>query len=65
MQVQTHQDALNAWSFARLRAPTELAGLVDSYCDYSETTGGFSTRRELPHAEGVLIINLVSKSVSH
>ena len=36
----------------------ELAGHLHGYSDYWERTGGFSTRRELPHAEGVLIVNL-------
>lgn len=55
---QQHADALNRWSFTRIAAPPALAGLIDGYCDYSESTTGFSTRRELPHAEGVLIFNL-------
>jgi AraC-like DNA-binding protein len=53
-----HDDGVNAWSMTRLRAASGFAGLVSGYCDYSERTPGFSTRRELPHAEGVLIINL-------
>jgi AraC-like DNA-binding protein len=53
-----HDDGVNAWSMTRLRAGADFAGLVAGYCDYSERTSGFSTRRELPHAEGVLIINL-------
>ncbi len=53
-----HDDGVNAWSMTRLRPPLELADLVGGYCDYGERTGGFSTRRELPHAQGVLIVNL-------
>jgi AraC-like DNA-binding protein len=53
-----HDDGVNAWSMTRLRVAPNLCGLIAGYCDYSERTQGFSTRRELPHAEGVLIINL-------
>jgi AraC-like DNA-binding protein len=53
-----HDDGVNAWSMTRLRAAPNLSGLIAGYCDYSERTQGFSARRELPHAEGVLIINL-------
>jgi AraC-like DNA-binding protein len=35
-----------------------MARIVTSYCCYTERTTGFTTRRELPHGEGVLIINL-------
>ncbi len=56
--VQRHDDGINAWAMARGAASPQLAGLVDGYCDYSERTPGFTTRRELPHPDGVLIINL-------
>lgn len=55
---QQHVDALNQWSFIRFAAPAALRGWIGGYCDYSEHTRGFTTRRELPHAEGVLILNL-------
>jgi AraC-like DNA-binding protein len=41
-----------------VRPAPRLLGMIDSYSDYSERTTGFSTRRELPHADGVMIINL-------
>jgi len=43
---------------ARIGPPPELDGLIAGYCDYRERTGGFTTHRELPHAEGVFIVNL-------
>lgn len=58
--TRTHTDPLNHGSSTDLRPPPALAHAVDGYCDYSETTAGFHTRRELPHAEGVLIVNLGS-----
>jgi hypothetical protein len=39
-------------------AVRELGGEVHGYTDYWERTRGFTVRRELPHAEGVLIVNL-------
>ena len=41
-----------------LRPPAVIADQIRSYCDYSEQTTSFNTRRELPHPEGVLIFNL-------
>lgn len=58
IRVDTYDDGINAWEMARIAAPTPLAGLIDSYSDYHERTGSFSVRRELPHAEGVMIVNL-------
>ena len=43
---------------ARVSAPPVLANDIYGYSDYWERTGSFTTRRELPHAEGVLIVNL-------
>lgn len=57
-RVDAHDDGVNAWSFARVSAPRHLHGLIDGYSVYSERTGTFDTRRELPHAEGVMIVNL-------
>ena len=58
IRLQVHGDGLNAWETARIAAPASLAGAIYGYSDYSERTGGFTVRRELPHAEGVLIVNL-------
>jgi AraC-like DNA-binding protein len=58
LSTNAHDDGVNAWAMARYAPPPELSGLVRSYCDYSERTGGFTSRRELPHGEGVFIINL-------
>jgi AraC-like DNA-binding protein len=58
IQVQEHDDGVNAWHNARISAPAELRDEIHGYSDYRERTRGFSSRRELPHAEGVLIVNL-------
>ena len=58
VDFQAHDDGVNAWQTARVAPPSELAHQIYGYSDYWERTGGFSTRRELPHAEGVLIVNL-------
>ena len=42
---------------AEYAAGPALRGLVHHYTDYWERTGGFSTRRELPIADGVMIFN--------
>ena len=55
-----HDDGVNCWAMQHFASAVPLTGLVHSYCDYSEQTRGFSTRRELPHPEGVLIFNLGS-----
>ena len=53
-----HDDGLNAWRTTRIAASSTLGRAVFGYGDYWERTGSFTTRRELPHAEGVLIVNL-------
>jgi len=53
-----HDDGLNAWSVAEYACGAGLRGLVHHYTDYWERTGSFSTRRELPIADGVMIFNL-------
>ncbi len=53
-----HDDSVDAWRTTRLSAAPHLADAVAGYADYWEQTGSFSVRRELPHAEGVLIVNL-------
>lgn len=58
IELQSHDDGVNAWRTARVAAPPELSDHIYGYSDYWERTGGFTTRRELPHAEGVLIVNL-------
>jgi AraC-like DNA-binding protein len=55
---RAHDDGVNCWATARIAPPRLLAGGIDAYEDYRERTGGFTTRREVPHAEAVLIINL-------
>jgi AraC-like DNA-binding protein len=57
-QESSHDDGVNAWSMARIAPPSDLVGLIYGYSDYRERTAGFATRRELPHAEGVFIVNL-------
>jgi AraC-like DNA-binding protein len=56
--VAAHRSDQNAWTVTRVAPPPALRGLVDHYADYQERVAGFTTRRELPHAEGVLIVNL-------
>lgn len=58
VRVDTHDDGINSWTMRRFAPPEALAGLIGGYTDYAERTAGFTTRRELPHGEGVLIINL-------
>jgi AraC-like DNA-binding protein len=60
VDIQTHDDGVNAWRTARISAPSALANEIYGYSDYWERTGGFTSRRELPHAEGVLLVNLGS-----
>jgi len=55
---RAHDDGLNAWSVAEYASGPALRGLVHHYTDYWERIGGFSTRRELPIADGVMIFNL-------
>ncbi len=54
----SHDDGLDAWRRTRIAAPPRLHGDIHGYADYWERTGGFTVRRELPHTEGVLIVNL-------
>jgi AraC-like DNA-binding protein len=56
-QLREYDDGVNAWRMLRATARPDLDGIAD-YTVYCESTGGFTTRRELPHCEGVLIINL-------
>lgn len=58
VQETSHDDGVNAWRTVRVAPAAALAGDVYGYADYAERTGGFTLRRELPHAEGVLIVNL-------
>jgi AraC-like DNA-binding protein len=58
VQTQSYDDGVNVWRTARIAPPPDLARDLYEYADYWERTGGFTTRRELPHAEGVLIVNL-------
>lgn len=55
---KSYSDEVNAWHTTRMAASSQLNGAVHGYADYWERTGGFTVRRELPHAEGVLIVNL-------
>ncbi|TWB12865.1 AraC-like DNA-binding protein [Nitrospirillum amazonense] len=57
VSIRRHDGARDAWHVASLAPPPVLSGLVDGYADYRERTS-FTTRRELPHAQAVLIINL-------
>lgn len=57
IRVDQFDDGVNAWSMARIAPPPALVGVVTAYSDYRETTGGFAARRELPNANGVLIVN--------
>jgi AraC-like DNA-binding protein len=54
----SYSDEVNAWRTTRMAASAQLEGEVHGYADYWERTRGFTMRRELPHAEGVLIVNL-------
>lgn len=56
--TRVHDDGVDAWRMTAITPPAQLLGLIDGYSDYAERTGSFTTRRELPHAQGVLLINL-------
>ncbi|MEO6216967.1 MAG: helix-turn-helix domain-containing protein [Sphingomonas sp.] len=56
--IRAHDDGVDSWRMADIAPPPLLAGLIDGYSDYAERTGSFTTRRELPHAQGVMIVNL-------
>jgi len=58
VRLTEHDDGVNRWRMAHVSPTAVLTGLIRGYCDYDETTGGFTTRRELPHGEGVVIVNL-------
>lgn len=58
LRVDAHNDGINSWEMQRFAPSGALTGLVGGYTDYVERTAGFTTRRELPHGEGVLIVNL-------
>jgi AraC-like DNA-binding protein len=58
VRAMVHDDGVNAWDAARIAPPAEIARDIYGYGDYWERTGSFTVRRELPHAEGVLIVNL-------
>ena len=58
IDVRLREGHVTSGSYVRIAPPPRLAGDIRGYCDYRETTGVVTTRRELPHAEGVLIINL-------
>jgi AraC-like DNA-binding protein len=58
--TRSHNDGQNAWHVAQIAPPAALAPHIQGYGDYTERTGTFTTRRELPHPDGVLIVNLGS-----
>lgn len=58
IRLHAHTGRADAWRQARIAPPANLAPDIFGYADYWERTGSFTTRRELPHAEGVLLINL-------
>jgi AraC-like DNA-binding protein len=43
---------------SRVAPAARISGVIDSYTFYQERTGGFTTRRELPHGGAVMIVNL-------
>ncbi|MEC4594330.1 AraC family transcriptional regulator [Nitrospirillum amazonense] len=57
LSIRRHDGLRDAWHVASLAPPPVLSGLVDGYAYYRERTS-FTTRRELPHAQAVLIVNL-------
>jgi AraC-like DNA-binding protein len=58
MSVRQHDDGVDRWCFAAASPAAHLTGAVRGYAHYTEHTTSFTTRRELPGTEGVLIINL-------
>ena len=58
VKVDAHDDGLNRWEITRLRPGLALHPSIASYSDYWEVSGSYTTRREMPGIEPVLIINL-------
>jgi AraC-like DNA-binding protein len=56
-ELREHDDGVNAWRMLRATARADLDGIA-GYTSYGESTGSFTTRRELPHCGAVMIINL-------
>ena len=54
----SYDDDVNVWRTTRIAASRQLGGEIYGYSDYWERTKSCTVRRELPHAEGVLIFNL-------
>lgn len=58
LSALSHDDGIDAWNLSTISPPVNLASDVRSYTFYSERTQSFTARRELPHAEGIFVINL-------
>lgn len=52
-----HEDAANRWAVAEAAAAPGLAHAIRGFSHYEEHVSSFTTRRELPGTQGVLIIN--------
>jgi AraC-like DNA-binding protein len=52
-----HEDAANRWAVAEAGAAPGLAHVVRGFSHFEEHVTSFTTRRELPGTQGVLIIN--------
>jgi AraC-like DNA-binding protein len=58
VSLNAHHDGSDAWSMASAAPADPLARFVSGYTDYWERTGSFTTRREIPSLQAVLIVNL-------
>lgn len=56
--IREHDDGHDRWRITDAAPASELAGIVDRYGGWEETTTSFTTRRELASTSGVFIINL-------
>lgn len=58
VRLNTQAVGCDAWSMAHAAPAAALASAIAGYSDYWEQTGSFTTRRELPSLQAVLIVNL-------
>jgi AraC-like DNA-binding protein len=58
VRTVAHDGDRDSWVMASAEASRALAPAVTGYTDYWERTGSFTTRRELPSLQSVLIVNL-------
>src|SRR5262245_12484959 len=60
-KVSRHESEIGWWEMVSRATAPRLRQHVLGYCGYEEETTGFTTRRELPSAEVILIIGFGPK----